>query len=625
MSKYPQVPDILITPEHNFMKDFYMPCIQWADYYDRVIGYFTSELIKNNVKGLSCFAAEGGEARWITSLNMRKKDHETIIKRLVEPDNLDIIEILKENIDEIKSLLENNTLNALGWLIYDGVIEFKFALPTNKSESGDIYDKFGIFYKSDGRELSYKEPEINDKKGRIRHENIKVFKSWQGLGSSVDMNKKRFQKLWDDEDPNVDVYKLPQVIKNNLINLRIASRPYSKNKSRAEKKYKWRHQDEAVKKFLQQENGILEMATGTGKTRTSFKIMNNLLENNHINNVVITAKGTDLLDQWEKEIYKWTELSLYKHYGSYKDMADFKYNFEGSILLISNYFLSELISYFKPNITDYALLICDEVHNFGSNKMVERLSGEIKKFKYRLGLSATPERPYDEEGNKFLEEEIGGNVIEFGLKDAIKRGILCEFNYFPLGYELAEEDKKKKRDIIARYNALKKEGKGYNKEDMFIELSNVVKSSPAKLPVFKDFLSKSSNILQNTLIFVHSKDYGEMVQEIIIRHVPEYHTYYSGDSKDNLYKFSQGGINCLITCKKLSEGIDIKSVNNIVLFASDKSRLQTIQRIGRSLRTNPDHPNKVAGIVDFIEINTEADQMRREWLEELSSIQKEEN
>ena len=38
----------------------------------------------------------------------------------------------------------------------------------------------------------------------------------------------------------------------------------------------------------------------------------------------------------------------------------------------------------------------------------------------------------------------------------------------------------------------------------------------------------------------------------------------------------------LITCHMISEGIDIRSVKNIILFSSDRQRLETVQRIGRA-------------------------------------------
>jgi len=83
-----------------------------------------------------------------------------------------------------------------------------------------------------------------------------------------------------------------------------------------------------------------------------------------------------------------------------------------------------------------------------------------------------------------------------------------------------------------------------------------------------------------------------------------------------------------VTCKKISEGIDIKTVKNIILFSSDRSRLVTTQRIGRSLRIDPANPQKRAAVVDFICENTtstepNSDEERRDWLIELSQIRRE--
>ena len=92
-------------------------------------------------------------------------------------------------------------------------------------------------------------------------------------------------------------------------------------------------------------------------------------------------------------------------------------------------------------------------------------------------------------------------------------------------------------------------------------------------------------------------------------------------------KFSNGEIECLLTCKKISEGIDISSVTNIFLFSSDRSKLVTTQRIGRALRLDKKNPNKRANVIDFVLNdyfdNDNADQERKEWLTSLSKTRKE--
>ena len=58
----------------------------------------------------------------------------------------------------------------------------------------------------------------------------------------------------------------------------------------------------SCKKFLEIRSGILEMATGTGKTKTSLEILKILLKENKINSCIVSTEGNALLDQWYTEI-----------------------------------------------------------------------------------------------------------------------------------------------------------------------------------------------------------------------------------------------------------------------------------------------------------------------------------
>lgn len=136
------------------------------------------------------------------------------------------------------------------------------------------------------------------------------------------------------------------------------------------------------------------------------------------------------------------------------------------------------------------------VHGAGSNTFVENLSGRLSPYRYRLGLSATPEREYDEVGNDFLLNEIGEVIFEFTLQDAIQKGILCEFNYIPLPYVLTEEEKLKKRRIIATFNAKKDSGELVDEKDMYASST----SSDFKL-AFKQYVKNKfdANAKENDL------------------------------------------------------------------------------------------------------------------------------
>ncbi len=70
----------------------------------------------------------------------------------------------------------------------------------------------------------------------------------------------------------------------------------------------------------------------------------------------------------------------------------------------------------------------------------------------------------------------------------------------------------------------------------------------------------------------------------------------------------------------LGEGVDLP-VNNVVLVSSENTTLETIQRIGRALRTHGDM-QKVARIYDFVRDNdnNSPDHDRAAWLGDLSKI-----
>lgn len=627
---YPKVKVCLDTSEDNLIDELYTPCLKWAERFDRGVGYFTTGWLTYNVAGLSDFASRGGKMRLITSPILSTEDTDAIIGAENQDGSafLRLEAALLENVEILKQEMEADIINTFSWMLYDGIIDMRFAIPCEKLEEGDFHDKFGIFYKGNDA-LSFS-GSINDSKhGFQNYESIKVFKTWAGTQEYVDADTARFEKIWNRKDRNLKMFTIPQAVKNKIFELRSPDRPYSLPAGSS----KWVHQDIAVKTFLEKEHGILAMATGTGKTVTAMKIINKLFDSGEIRRVVITMYGNDLLDQWAiqiRENYKNKQINY--HYASQKMMKDFVMHPDDSILILSRDArnLSKLLDLFDRLPGDYrndTLFVFDEVHGAGSNTFVENLSGRLSPYRYRLGLSATPEREYDEAGNDFLLNEIGEVIFEFTLQDAIQKGILCEFNYIPLPYVLSDEEKLKKRKIIAAFNAKKESGEPVDEKDMFTQLALVNKTAVNKLEEFESLISQRPELLQKCIIFVQTMEYGAKLQEILVRYSDKYHTYYADDEKINLENFAAGKIDCLLTCKKISEGIDISSVTNIILFSSDRSKLVTTQRIGRALRLDKNNPEKKATVVDFViedseENDNNADAARAEWLTELSKTRR---
>tara|TARA_B100001758_G_scaffold205842_1_gene186282 strand:+ start:431 stop:2626 length:2196 start_codon:yes stop_codon:yes gene_type:complete len=439
---------------------------------------------------------------------------------------------------------------------------------------------------------------------------------------------------------------------------------------------KWRHQEEAVNWFVNDANGvgIFQMATGSGKTWTSMKCMKKMLENNTIEKVVVAVPNS-ILPQWREEVLDFLKLTssggsvrtLSEFSGDKKEHFKFKGANPGAFLLVSHSMLLRFLNVSRNWDMSRTLLVIDELHHMGAdrftalqNKQLEEFSGNIQEqvaleneqlalsnFGFRLGLSATPWSKYDDENstrNRFLvsnftrkdkfEEDFfhgdwekglrdKGFVFYFGLEDGIKRGILCEFDYFPLEYEPTEKEKEEYRKKMR--GAFAKDDSGKVSPLAAIRASAVFKGSREKLPIFFDWL-KSHEVLDRSLMFVEDTSFGkELMNQLNSAGYPTFASFFQGDPFENLESFAQGKTHFLVSCHRISEGLDIKSVSQIVLFSSSGAPLETIQRIGRALRKG--EGAKRALVVDFIYDNpdstTNPDAARRDWLEEISQSRNE--
>jgi superfamily II DNA or RNA helicase len=295
--------------------------------------------------------------------------------------------------------------------------------------------------------------------------------------------------------------------------------------------------------------------------------------------------------------------------------------------------LRDVLDRDRKGLLSGCLLICDEVHNIGSDANVRELRGQLGRFPWRLGLSATPEREYDDHGSKFIIDELGKVIFEFGLEKAIQKGILCEFDYEPLEYELTDGEVQALQQAHKRYHARVANGEPVSKEELYMELARIRKASVGKLPVLRDYLAANPGVLKRCLVFVEDTAYGNHVQEILRPHILDYHTFYEDDQKEELVRFARGELECLLTCRRISEGIDVRSVSNIILMSADRAKLQTIQRMGRCLRTDPSNPGKRSRVIDFVRhsdlvaaagpLGERADAERFKWLSELAKTRKE--
>lgn len=542
----------------------------------------------------------------------------------------------------------------LHYLIASEKLVLRFAINTISDEYSNIYhNKAGYFTFPNGARVahigSFNESESGH---RGNNESVEVFSSYR---EGDNERRIRTEQNVDDDwegNPSVKVHKLSKatlaLIKEKAPKRKPAPPSIPKTPPSDEWDCSstevnpniWKHKIEAVNTFLKEKKGILQMATGTGKTKTALEIARILIKRNEVTSLIILTDNEDLLDQWYHEMIDWLEendleeYELWRNYSSYKEKDAFERDPKGKILISSrlhNTSLRDILTNLSNEVKQKCLVIHDEVHKFGSKSMQENLLDTHSGFAYKLGLSATPDRAYDEEGNDFVIKEVGKVIFDFPLEKAIAEGILCELNYIPIHFELTEDEKKRKRNLIQKFNA-QTESNPYPKEDFYREMSAINKLAELKPLFLIEFIKKNPWILDNTIIFVMQGSQGDKIIEQTYEINKNFKTYYQGTESFYIQQFRENKIDYLVSCHKLSEGIDIPKLKNIILVSSDAARLETIQRIGRCLRTDQQNKNKVANVLDFIldfdqisDVPLEednADWKRFRWLEKISKVKK---
>jgi len=630
----------------SILHDFYNPCLERAILYRRAVGYFTSSGLAVAAKGLAKFISHGGRMKLVASPKLGKEDIEAIEKGYKSRAQT-IESAINKEIKEIEDALTKDRLSALAWMISTGTLEIKLALPVD--EQGEIkhglyHEKIGIFTDLKKNTVAFTGSPNETQGGLIDNfESIDVFWSWEDPQKRTEEKIRYFNSLWQKETPGLAIYSFPEACKEELLKYKKATPPekdlglyetYFPVLLDSESPKLWDHQKNAIDIFMDQKKGILEMATGTGKIHIALELFKILVGEKKVNSVIISAPGKDLLYQWKKQITSLAsglnqKFRVLSHFDAFHQRDDFELDPENSILIVSRIALHPILKRLDGFQKSKTLIVHDEVHGLGSLENVKNLDGLSNKIPYILGLSATPEREYDQDGNEFINRNVGPVIFTFGIEDAIRKGILCEFDYFPLEYHLSQEDGQKIRQIYKQKIALEKAGTPMSEEAFRTKLARVYKISRSKIRPFVNFLEDHPEALERCIVFVHERDFGDDILNIIHRHSHEFHTYYAEDDKSNLQGFAAGDIKCLITCHKISEGIDIKSLRSVILFSSDKSRLETIQRMGRCLRVDPKNLNKKAMIIDFIRAqdptkpDLNVDQQRSIWLRQLAMTEKE--
>lgn len=629
--------------KEHLLEDFYIPTLNEAKKYYRIAGFFSSTALSVAAEGIEGLCNHHGHMYLLISPELSEGDFETIRAHRELTENADLFQNFDFNNES------DEHLKLLAYLLDEGFLEIKFVIPKHARNSL-FHQKVGIIEDDEGNQISFSGSINETAQAWLNNiEEFKVFRSWHsGQLEYVNSDLKKFLDYWQGNRKDMaDVFDLPEAVKKKIINVRPDS-PFDLSimerfkKKENEKKglSLFPHQEAAVKKWFDNHRSLLmEMATGTGKTRTALGCAYEVLKKHEKFITIVATPQNTLSRQWQKDV---SSLKLPFDYELIADGTNTNWKHDLKMLFLKSYLYDNPIIYtthdtassdhFIDIITKYRgkaklLFICDEVHSIGAAKQRAAL---LKCYDYRIGLTATPERLFDEEGTALIRSYFGNVSFEFSIADALhtinpmtQKPFLNPYNYHPdFVYLTPEESEKCKKlnDRIRILNAIikenKKKGKPYNNEKeqlegLYNKRAEIAKNAVEKIPALERLLDElDPSAISDTIIFASDKQlpvFQSLLAKKKITHakITEEISAKKTNKKTGLTEreqiisdFSNHKLSVILGIKCLDEGIDIKTARIAIIMASSSNPREYIQRVGRVIR--PALGKKNSEIYDFI-------------------------
>jgi DNA phosphorothioation system restriction enzyme len=660
--------------EDDLLADFYAPCLAEAASYRRAAGYFSSAVLDLATGALEKFVARGGHMNLVVSRELRRDDYLHAQAGYAER-----VRLVNET---LTGRLRTHALDAvlrpqlglLGWLIARGRLNIRIAVLGEGREEGIYHEKFGIFEDARGDRVAF-HGSANESRGgfRANFESLIVFRSWRVEDrEDLDAFEHEFAALWSDQTPNLDTYDFPDAARDQLIRLAQTS-AISKTHVSLDKPeiavtpanasdrvplpampatLELRdYQRQALSAWLgARGRGILEMATGTGKTVTALVAYERLcraLSQQGIGLMaIVVCPYQHLVDQWAETVRRFGVEPIL----CYQSRAAWASQLGDAIRAVRQGVIGTSIAiatnatfqgeYFRSLIADCptsSLLIADEAHNLGAPGLREALP---ERFAYRLALSATPERAYDHEGTTALSEYFGDVVYRFGLAEAIGTGALTPYHYAVSIVELegAELDAylALTRRIARAVGADDLEGP--SAQALLIARARIIANARQKISALADAISPYLDTSHN-LIYCgdgssqdDTGDTGARQIEAVVRllgrdlgmRVQPYTAETPTDTRRELRaRFVTGDLQALVAIRCLDEGVDIPETERAFILASSTNPRQYVQRRGRVLRPSPQTGKRSAYINDFLAVPPQDSLDSRLWETERRLVRRE--
>ena len=366
-------------------------------------------------------------------------------------------------------------------------------------------------------------------------------------------------------------------------------------------------QEKAFPLWWEKKRGIIKVVTGGGKTFFAIHCLKRYLENDPQKSILIVVPSIALLDQWYD--------SLSQNF----DDKEISLNGGGEQTKVITKICISTIDSLKNIISlidaENTLLIVDECHKIGTEKRGEMLTNA---WHATLGLSATPERDYDDNFYIIIKKILGDIIFDYDYIDAREDEVIVNFKLL-YGYAALlpeEENKYKKFTKSIQRRAATIGGQDMNDYPLKMLIFNrarLVKNSKNRIPYGIELIQKYER--DSWIVFTENKkqakEFNKIVNKLKGFNSGIYNTDLNDDERqENLEKFKAGNLNVLVSCTALDEGFDMPEADGAMILSASSSKGQRIQRMGRVLRITANKENAL--IVTVYSSKTEYEKLREE-------------
>lgn len=619
----------------QLLDDFYIPVLENACKYYRIAGFFSSSALSVGAKGIEGLVKNGGKMYLLISPEISEEDYKVIKEHGLSADSSVFSGL------SFGSMPDEN-LKALAWLLDNGKLEIKIVVG-KKSRNSLFHQKIGIVFDNAGDMISFSGSINETAQAWINNiEEFKVFCSWEpGQLDYLQSDLTKFLAYWKKQRPDVaDVYDIPESIKAQIVKIKPRDvwdlnimRRYRADKKISDNKLSlFPHQERAVDSW--KNNGyslLMEMATGTGKTRTAIGCLLDKLDDGETLLTIVATPQNTLSRQWREDFKK---LNITLDREGIIDGSNIKWRKDLELILLdlSDKKIKTAIIFTthdtasserfvnivrKNKYNTKILFVGDEVHATGSAKQRNAL---LPEYDYRIGLSATPERMFDEGGTSLIREYFGKKSFEFTIADALKtinpltgKPFLNTFSYHPIFVRLTESESKK-FGKVSQLIAILKAKDNYDPDELqrlYDRRAEIGKNAENKFEALANLLdSMVPDTIQDTILFVSDKQIQRGFQILSSRKIKrakitenESASKVVNDEGDTerqeiIAQFVRRQLQVLVGIKCLDEGIDIPNARVAILMASSTNPREFVQRVGRVIRPAPN--KQPSEIYDFI-------------------------